>query len=290
MKRSVLLVMLLPLALLFAGLPACGTTGVERAAGLSLSDTPLNGKFVWHDLMSDDVERTRRFYGGLLGWSFEDTTHPNGGDYTLISKDGRYIGGIVPLDDPAGVEYSRWLGYLSVPDVDASAAMTRQAGGEVVAGPLDVSGIGRAAAIRDPQGAVVGLLRSERGDPDDSVEPAAGHVVWNELLASDAGYAAAFYGMITGAQVKTVSRRGGKYTLLRAQDRDRAGIMTRPADDIDPLWLTHFAVADPAAAAARAAELGGEVLLPPSPEFRDGSTAVVVDPTGAILALRRWPE
>ena len=174
--------------------------------------------------------------------------------------------------------------------MDSSAELTGKAGGQLINGPMDIPNIGRAAAIQDPQGAVVGLLRSKLGDPDDSVAPTDGHIVWNELLASDAGYAAVFYGMITGAEVKTIQRRGGEYTLLRAQGRDRAGIMQRPADDIDPFWLTHFAVADPVAAADRAAELGGEVVLPPSPDFREGSVAVVIDPSGAILALHRWPE
>jgi predicted enzyme related to lactoylglutathione lyase len=34
------------------------------------------------------------------------------------------------------------------------------------------------------------------------------------------------------------------------------------------------------------AALGGRVLLGPSPEFRDGRTALVADPTGAVFMLR----
>ena len=136
----------------------------------------------------------------------------------------------------------------------------------------------------------MGLLRSRIGDPDDSLPAVAGHVVWNELLAVDDLRAADFYSKITGAQIKFIERRGGQYIVLRAQDRDRAGIMARPADDMDPLWLTHFAVADPTAAAQRVAELGGEVLLAPSDELRESSLAVVTDPTGALLALHQWTE
>lgn len=276
--------------ILLTGIAACSSTGGGRVAEMPLSEAPLAGKFVWHDLITDDVGASRRFYGGLLGWSFEETRHPNGGDYTLITSGGRFVGGIVHLDDPAGTEYTRWLGYLSVPDVDRAVAITKDAGGSAVAGPLDLPGIGRAAAIQDPHGAVVGLLRSSVGDPDDSLSPAAGLVVWNELLTSDDQAAAGFYQEITGAVAMTVQRRGGEYITLRSNGRDRAGIMARPAEEVAPFWLTHFAVPNAVEAAKRAAELGGEVLLPPSPELRKGTMTVVVDPNGAILALHQHSD
>jgi len=51
--------------------------------------------------------------------------------------------------------------------------------------------------------------------------------------------------------------------------------------------LTYFGVEDPASAAARVESLGGKVILPPSPQLRDGSMVVVIDPTGALFALQR---
>ena len=281
-------VRLLAVLLLLAGATACETTGVSRVTDLELSDEPLAGKFVWHDLMTDDLEAARRFYGGLFGWTFENVTGPVGGGYTLIISGKLFVGGMVQLDDPVGDDYSRWLGYISVPDVDEAVALAESKGGSAVVGPLDLPNIGRAAAIQDPQGAVVGLLRSQHGDPVDIYQ--AGRVVWNELLAVDDLAAAEFYSRASGARIKTSERGEGRYVYLRSQGRDRAGIMARPADDIEPFWLTHFAVDDPAAAARRAAELGGSVLLEPSSELRGGSLAVVTDPTGAILALHRWPE
>ena len=273
------------LALLLA---ACSGPGPERIAAFELSPEPLTGKFVWHDLITDDGAAARRFYGGLFGWSFERTTLPNGGDYTLIRNGEHYLGGIVELADPENADYSRWLGYLSVADVDRAVALTQARGGRAVAGPRDVGEIGRAAAIEDPQGAVVGLLRSRHGDPVDRAPAGQGDIVWNELLAADAPAAAAFYGALTGVQAVEEQRRGGVYRLLRAQGRDRAGVMPRPGDEGQPLWLTQFAVTDVARATDRVAELGGTVLLAPDPGIRDGLFAVVEDPAGALLALRQW--
>lgn len=279
---------LLCLALLTVFLASCTVPGGGRLENLPLSDAPLNGKFVWHDLITDNVPAATAFYGGLMGWTFEETRHPGGGDYTLVFSGQRLVGGIVALDDPANADYSRWLGYLSVKDVDEAVAITVAGGGSAVVGPLDLPGVGRAAAIQDPEGAVVGLIRSDLGDPDDSLAPAPGLVVLNELLASDAAAAAAFYATIGGLQVREQSRPAGSYRVLASQGRDRAAVLQRPNDDIEPFWLTHFAVDDVERAAQRAEALGGEVLLAPDPELRDGTLAVVVDPTGAVLALHQW--
>lgn len=269
-------------------LAACGTVPGPGTTGLSLSDEPLVGKFVWHDLITDDVTSAQRFYGRLLGWEFERTTHPRGGDYTLIKLGDHYMGGIVQRADGDGEDYSRWLPYLSVSDVDRAVGLNASAGGAALIEPLDLGNIGRAAVISDPQGAVLGLLRSRHGDPDDLPETHFGQVHWNELLASDDAAAAEYYRSLAGYRVETVARRGGEYVLLEAQGRNRAGVLQRPDEGISPEWLTHFAVTDVDTAVRRAADLGGKVLLAPSDNLRDGTFAIVSDPTGAPFALTEF--
>ena len=212
------------LAMVLAGLASCTTVDAERLAGFPLSEGPLTGKFVWHDLITDDVAEARRFYGGLFGWEFQQTSGPNGGDYTVIRLDGMAVAGIVHLDDPAGVEYSRWLGYMSVADVDQAAEFTRSQGGEVAVGPLELGDIGRAAAIIDPQGAVLGLIRSRHGDPDDTIRRGVGEVVWNEMLASDDLAAVDFYQRLAGLEKKDDIRPGGTYRVMHSQGQQRAAI------------------------------------------------------------------
>jgi predicted enzyme related to lactoylglutathione lyase len=257
-------------------------------SGMSFTAEPLIGKMVWHDLITEDIDAARRFYGGLFGWTFEEST-TRGDDY-LLARDGNvYVAGLVPIERPDdGTRLSRWLPYVSVPDVDDAVERSVAAGATVAASPRDV-GLGRVAAIVDPQGAVVGLARSAVGDPDDRTTAAApGRVVWSELLAADPAAAAAFYQTVVGYAPRTIERRRGTYTLLAAAGKDRAGILENPSEEWEPLWLTYFGVDDPRAAAATAAELGGHIVLEPSPEIREGSMAIVTDPSGAVLVLQRW--
>ncbi|HEY7758187.1 MAG TPA: VOC family protein [Burkholderiales bacterium] len=278
------------IVVLLAALPSgcVSPSGKLDTSGMSFSSEPLIGKIVWNDLITEDIDAARRFYGELFGWTFESTTRPGGRPYTLARSGKVYVAGMLQVDARAdGKRLSRWLPYVSVTDVDSAVARAAAAGAGVAVGARDVS-LGRVAAIVDPEGAVIGLARSRIGDPDDSTTaPGPGRVVWTELLANDPQTAAGFYRSVVGYEVRTIARRGGQYTLLMNRGSDRAGIFKKPADEMQSVWLTYFGVDDPAAAAARAQALGGKVLLPASPQLREGSMAVVTDPSGAVLVLQK---
>ena len=55
------------------------------------------GRIVWHELMTNDVEKARGFYADLLGWQTE-VWKPGEMDYTMISVDGQTHGGFQNLD------------------------------------------------------------------------------------------------------------------------------------------------------------------------------------------------
>ena len=276
--------------ILLAAITACATTIAPELSGISLSDRPLTGKFIWHDLITTDLEADKRFYNGLFGWQYEQRKGPNGKMYTLAKSGEHYVAGMVVEEEPKdGADVSRWLGYLSVTDVDQAVRENVAAGGETAVKPLEVGNFVRVAVIIDPQAAVLGLAQSHIGDPDDSIVAAPGRVVWNELLAADTAAAAGFYRTLAGYEVKVLERNGGQYTVLSADGVRRAGMLGNPLEDGDPLWLTYFGVADVKASTSRVVGLGGRVLMPPSAGIREGKLALVIDPSGALLALQQWP-
>ncbi len=275
-------------ALVATGLVACSSSGRPDLSEMSFSEDPLIGKIVWYDLITEDAEASQRFYNAVFGWTFEETEGPAGNPYFLARSGGVFVAGMVPVSNTSGQNVSRWLPYVSVEDVDTAITRTKAWGGSVAAEARDVS-IGRVAAIIDAQGAVIGLARSDIGDPDDTTTAGAnGRAIWTELLADDAAKAAAFYESVVGYDVSRIERRGGEYFMLSNGGTYRAGVLQNPTD-WKPAWLTHFAVADPAAAAGRVEALGGRVLLAPNPDVREGTVAIVADPSGAILALQKWP-
>lgn len=278
--------------LMIALIAGCVSTEEVDTSGISFSAKPLHGKVVWNDLMTEDLDAARRFYGGMFGWTFDNFSARSGrGRYAIARSGNVYVAGLVPVPARAdGKKISRWLPYVSVDNVDRALSRAIAAGATVAADAREV-GFGRVAAIIDPEGAVIGLARSKVGDPDDNAtRPKVGRIVWTELLTDrDPAEAARFYRALADYDVKSIERRGGQYTLLAVQGTDRVGILKNPSNESPPVWLSYFAVEDPVAASAKVEALGGKVLLAPSPSLREGTMAMVADPSGAILILQKLP-
>jgi predicted enzyme related to lactoylglutathione lyase len=249
------------------------------------------GKFVWHDLVTRNPASARRFYGALLGWEFQDTTR-NGRPYAVARVAGKPVAGIVVHPDSTE-ENALWLSYLSVLNVDQAVEQVSAAGATVLYPPTDLPGAARVAVIADPQGAPLGLARLTDGDPADGPAPIRGHIFWMEYIAGDADAALEFYRDLSGYET-TVQKgeAGGDYHVLRRDGRSRAGLFQIPKDadeNVDPNWLPYVRVDDPAALAGQVEALGGQVILAPQARVREGTLAIIADPTGGTLALQKWP-
>jgi uncharacterized protein len=270
---------------------ACGPAPAAKVdtLGMTFSPTPIVGKVIWNDLITDDLDAARTFYGALFGWTFEHASAP-GGRYLLARSGNVYVAGIVEMKSKnQASKVSRWVPYISVEDVDGALSIATAGGARVVVPAVNVN-FGRAAAIVDPEGAVIGLAHSRIGDPDDATtSPGLGRVVWSELLSNDPEAAARFYRNVVGYEASTMPRRGGQYTLLAHDGKARAGLLKNPTD-AKPVWLTYFGIEDPVDAEGRVEALGGAVIAPASPRLREGTMVLVTDPTGALLVLQKVPQ
>lgn len=266
----------------------CETTpGVAPPAGMAISKTPLVGKFVWRDLMTDDPALVKPFYAALFGWEYVER-NAQGRPYTLVRSGGQFIGGIAKADRRvADQPNSQWLSFLSVADVDQAVQQTRAAGGSVLLAAFDLPKIGRAAIVLDPQGAPLGLIRASFGDPADTPRPVLNNFLWTEELVPDPRAAANFYSRLAGFVVVTEVDGDRPFLLLR-KERDRAAIMRTPIDGMQPRWLVSVMVSDPVASARRAKQLGAKVIVAPHPDVRNGTIALIADPSGALIALQKW--
>jgi predicted enzyme related to lactoylglutathione lyase len=131
----------------------------SRIGGYMADTTaPTPGTIGWADLTVPDAERVRDFYAAVTGWVPQPLSMGEYADYVMTTP-----GTAAPV---AGICHARganadlppvWLVYISVPDLDASLAACRAAGGALVVEPRGVGGGARYAVIRDPAGAVVAL-------------------------------------------------------------------------------------------------------------------------------------
>ena len=123
----------------------------EAAPGPS-APTPGSGDFSWHELVTTDLQTAFDFYRPLFQWE-KTGEYDMGqmGTYLMFGQHGQTYGGIfnrVPEMPPPS-----WLSYICVADVDTAATQVKEAGGNVILGPMDVPGGDRILQAVDPQGA-----------------------------------------------------------------------------------------------------------------------------------------
>lgn len=280
-------------AVLLAALIVAGCGAPLRAPPLSSPPTDAwqPGKVVWHDLLSTDVAAAKAFYGGLFGWTFEPFATGGGAPYLIVRRHGRPIAGIVDASGFARrVNVSRWIGALSVADVDAAVTLARADGARLLGGPEDIVGRGRMALIQDPAGAIVALVRATGGDPGDR-PPASDDWLWNELWTADVDAAARFYRRLAPYRLETFTPDDGAspYRYLAAAGVPRAGLVPRPVAAIPTAWFAYVLVDDIDRVAAEAAALGGRLLAGPIAHPVGGRVALLSDPSGAGFLVQTWP-
>jgi len=233
------------------------------------------GKFVWGDLISQDVEASKAFYGALLGWTFETN-----GRYTTVMNHGTPIAGIVQArDKKRGTE---WLGNLSVADVERAAASYREHGGLVELEPVDAPNRGKISLVSSKGGAALLLVRASSGDPPDA-DPVLGGWLWWELWTHDVEGAMDRLVEVAGYQRETIDLRDEPYRVLRDAQARRAGIMEAPPE-VYPTWLPYFRVADIDASAKQAVALGARLIE------QEERSAILVDPNRAEFAIGVWAK
>ena len=253
----------------------------------TISNNPqLPGKFVWVDLVTYDVAAASAFYARLFGWRFRDL-----GNYSMAFNEERPLAGIFQRPRPENqAAKPRWIGYISVPNVERAQQSVTEAGGKVLVPPQKMPQRGEQAVFADPEGALFGVVTSSSGDPED-VLPDIGDWIWMQLLSRDARKASEFYRAVAGYEIIPSTTPGRlRDFVLASEDYARATVRTLAKTDtaIRPVWLPFVRVRSVPDSVALAKQLGGKVWIEPRPDLLDGKVAVITDPTGAAIGLLDW--
>jgi uncharacterized protein len=245
----------------------------------------------WVDLGTPDMEASIDFYAALFGW---DVPKPENaeqtGGYRRAMKNGKPVAGMMPLMQEG--QPPAWTTYVSVADADATAAAVREAGGNVMAEPMDVMDLGRMAIFADPTGAVFGIWQPGSFIGAGLVNE-HGAFSWNELGTRDTAAAKAFYGAVFGWDAADNDMgEMGTYTEWKRGEGSAGGMMDvsgRLPDEVPAHWLTYFAVDDADAATETVKAKGGSVSFGPI-DIPVGRFAIVQDPHGAAFAVIKLSE
>jgi predicted enzyme related to lactoylglutathione lyase len=251
-----------------------------------LVDQPA--RFAWYELLTTDVATASAFYGKVVGWGAKDASTPDLA-YTVLAAGEVPVGGLMELPEEGRRQGAtpRWVGYVAVDDIDATASQIRRRGGAVLLPPTD-SNIGRVSVVADPQKATFALVEGLTYGPQ---QPGGldelGHVGWHELLAQDRSRIFDFYGELFDWQKDSGETDATDfYQLFSSAGQTIGGMLTKLPSVPQPCWLYYFNVDDIGTAARRVNDSGGRILQGPI-ELTDGCwIARCADPQGALFALQ----
>lgn len=253
--------------------------------------TDKHGDFVWYELMTPDPDAAQKFYGGLLGWTFEEAGF-NGQDYRSFNAGEAQVGGFLKLT-PEMAEHGAqpsWVGYVRVDDVPAVVAKVRDAGGHVFMEGGEVPEVGPFAMLADPQGAPFYVIDDQSGQASHAFakyEARDGACAWNELATDDPASADAFYRDLFGWQKGDSMEMGplGQYQMYQQDDYTHGAIMKKPDEMPVSLWAYYFRVPEIGAAKDYVEANGAQVINGPM-EIPGGEYVLQgFDPQGALFSL-----
>ena len=118
---------------------------------------------------------------------------------------------------------------------------------------------------------------------------------WVDLATADLGAARSFYRNLFGWSAHDQRVGEGQFDHEFAHDRNPFASLyqlTRAQieDGVASHWAPYVAVDDVQAAASRAADLGGKIVVPPQDIGGIASISLVADPTGALIGLWQQPR
>ena len=245
------------------------------------------GDFCWINVLTTQPEHAKKFFSGLLGWTYGEL----GGIGSSIKVDSNDIGGLFDLNSPQTPPGTPpVIGVMvKVDDADAIAAKAKSLGGKAK-DPFDIADNGRMAELFDPNGAEIDLWqpKKEQGTIADSMRHGAPS--WFETYTPDVETGKKFYTQLFGWTAETMPMPGMEYTVFSLGDRMIAGMMapTPEMKDMPRAWVTYFTVDDADEAAKKAAELGGTVCVQPTDIPNVGRFAGIVSPQGVLFFVLKY--
>lgn len=119
------------------------------------------GHVGWHELHARDQTAALAFYSDLFGWTKADAVDMGPmGTYQMFASGGATVGGMMTRTDGSP---PHWLYYFNVADINAGASRVKDAGGQVINGPMEVPGGSWIVHGTDPQGATFAIVAPPAG-------------------------------------------------------------------------------------------------------------------------------
>jgi predicted enzyme related to lactoylglutathione lyase len=126
----------------------------------------------------------------------------------------------------------------------------------------------------------------------DGLDAQVHQFCWVDLATADEAAAKSFYGGLFGWTVQDRRSGEGRFSTFAHRDAPFASLYQLSRRQIDQgvpsHWTPYLSTRDVDAVAAKAADLGGQIIVPPHDATGFARISLIADPTGALFGL--WQE
>ncbi len=274
-KSNSCLAIFLPLLL------SCSFLAVAEPAQLKkqVTETLQQGKLIWADLYTGDVESSLSFYTKTFGWTVKKFGK-NNENYHLLYDGNKAIAGV--LSRPAQrnkTDKALWIGSVSTKNVQKNVDNATNNNATIILKTHDFALYGKRAVIADPQGAIIAFL--DINTNKNARSTISNKWDWAQLFSVNTEKSASFYQQTFNYTVEKVSENQDSYYLSK-QNEVRATIVKLP-DSFEQRdrWVNFIEVKDLSSTLVKASKNGAKIIYQPE----TSQLAIIADPNGALIGL-----
>jgi predicted enzyme related to lactoylglutathione lyase len=263
------------LPFLFPLLLSCGQVFANEGI-----EQEQQGKLVWGDLYSSDVNASIGFYNKTFGWTTKKFGK-NNARYHIFFDGIEPVAGVISRPTQRNqTDKALWIGSFTTKNIETVVAKAVDKKATVILKPHDFKYYGKRAVIADPQGGVVALL--ELDPTNDNLEKISNKWNWAQLFSVNTSKAASFYQHSLDYNVENVGESKQHYYLAQ-QGEVRASVVELP-DSFEQRdrWVNFIEVDNLTSTLEKAIKNGAEIIYKPNENNR---LAIIADPSGALLGL-----
>ena len=245
------------------------------------------GQVVWRDLVTPDPKKAAQFYKDVFGWTSSQVGSEDN-PYWIFKSNGKPVGGMYLMSDAKKNAGGEWVPYFSVSSLNDLINKSKAAGGNLIIKPIEQAGRGNVALLTDNESAYFAIIKSVNGDPTPA-EPLEFQFLWNELWSNDMQKSADYYKSIFNSQIEEKTDDARDYLVIKNNNKSSSGIIKNPVENVRTHWIQYVRVTNPNDIEKKITDAGGKILITVDSTIRNGTVSVFADPTGAPIAIQKWP-
>ncbi|WP_224489675.1 VOC family protein [Robertkochia flava] len=239
--------------------------------------------FIWHDLVTPDLDSSMAFYSAVFGWTFKDVEVKGLRLATIYSGDMR-IGGVIEVP---GANSAVWIKAILVDNLKKRVDIVQKSGGRVVLPPAEIPGRGTQVIMEGADGEEFSFIGNADAGFAAGMVTGNNHWLWSELWADSPESSQSFYEAVFGVNTESTSANEKPYWVFHSGDTKLAGMIQNPITNEGTQWVPYVQSEDPPGSIAKAKEEGAFIVLEPAAEVRNGNVGIFQDPQGAMVCVQK---